>query len=63
MGRFLNATIEALQDLPHYRQVEPPKQAIVVIRYPQQTDVDDRIRYNKFKAKLNLTRVKDSNHE
>jgi hypothetical protein len=56
MGRILNATLQAMQDLIDYNQVGAPKHCIIDVQYPPQTDVDDVIRYRKYKA--NLTRVK-----
>lgn len=53
MGRILNRTLIAMQDaMPPYAA----RHATIDIQYPKQTDIDDRIRYNKYKS--NLTRVK-----
>lgn len=51
VGRMLNATLVAMQGMPNYSQMGWPKQATIVITYPQQTDVDDVIRYKKYKEK------------
>jgi hypothetical protein len=52
MGRIMNVAIQAMQDLPPYHFRGTP----IEIQYPRQTNVDDVIRYRKYKARL--TRVK-----
>lgn len=54
MGRILNATVQAMQ-LVDYNQVGSPKHCVIDIQYPMQTDLDDVIRYRRYKS---LTRVK-----
>jgi hypothetical protein len=55
MGRIMNATLRAMQGLVNYGQIGGfPKQCIINIMYPQQTNIDDHLRYRKRK---NLTRV------
>jgi hypothetical protein len=63
LGRMMNAALRAMVDapLPDYNRLESPKQAIITILYPRQVDIDDKIRYNKLRARL--TRVKNTNIE
>lgn len=55
MGRLMNAVLQAMWVLPHYNQTGS-KHAVIDIAYPNQTNVDHQLRYQRYRR--NLTRVK-----